>query len=149
MTKQSKYNVSSDKTKRTFHDIIFDSVLEKRFYEEVVLPDFDSGKITSFELQKKYVLQPAFKHNEKHMLPITYIADFVILYPDGHEEVIDVKGNVDNVFAIKKKMLLFHYPAMKFRCVAYSKIDGGWVDRDYIIKQRNFRKKEKAAKTAR
>lgn len=146
MQTRSKFNVSSDKTKRTCDDIVFDSVLECRFYKEVVVPGIASSTITSFELQKKYILQPAFEHKGKKFLPITYIADFVLTYADGTTEVIDVKGNVDNVFAIKKKMLLFHYPDINFRTVGYSKIDGGWVDRDYILQQRKLRKKEKAKK---
>lgn len=148
MVVRSKYNVSSDKSKRTLNGIVFDSILEKRFYEEVVLPEYASGNITSFEMQKKYILQPSFKHSGKSYLPISYIADFVLVYSDGHEEVIDVKGNVDNVFAIKKKMLLFHYPNINFRTIGYSKIDGGFVDQSFIQQQRKKRKKEKAAKAA-
>lgn len=143
MVSRTKYNVSSDKTKRTYGSIIFDSELECRYYKEVVLPGIESGEITSFELQKKYELQPSFIKDGKKQLSITYIADFVLNYSDGHSEVIDVKGNVDNVFAIKKKMLLFHYPDINFRTIGYSKIDGGWVDREYIIKQRALRKKQK------
>lgn len=142
MVTRSKYNVSSDKTKRTLNGIVYDSILECRFMKEVVMPGVESGEITSYELQKKYELQPSFIKDGKKHLPITYIADFVLNYTDGHTEVIDVKGNVDNVFALKKKMLLFHYPDINFRTISYSKIDGGWVDRDYIIKQRKLRKKQ-------
>lgn len=140
---RSKYNVSSDKSRRTYNGIAFDSQLEMRYYRDVVVPGLESGEIISADLQKKYILQPSFEQNGEKYREITYIADFVLVFQDGHEEVIDIKGNVDNVFAIKKKMLLFHYPDMNFRTIGYSKMDGGWVDRDYILQQRKIRKKEK------
>ena len=77
MEKRSKYNVrSDDASKRTCDGIIFDSVLEMRFYRDVVLPQVGSGQITNVELQKRYELQPKFKHNGKTILPIYYVADF-------------------------------------------------------------------------
>lgn len=146
MVTRSKFNVSSDKSKRTCDGMVFDSVLEKRYYEEVVKPGYTSGEIVKYEWQKKYDLQPGFEHEGKKYLPVTYVADFVIQYKDGHEDVIDVKGNIDNVFALKKKLLLFRYPDIHFRQIAYSKIDGGWCDQEYILQQRKIRKKKAKAK---
>ena len=62
---RSKYNVSSNKERRTFGGIVFDSELEMKYYRDVVQPKVNSGEIVKYELQKKYELQPAFKYNEK------------------------------------------------------------------------------------
>lgn len=83
--KRSKYGVdqtTKGKQNRTVVDrktekeICFDSLLEKRFYEDIVCVGLDSGEIVDYELQKKYKLQPSFKHNGKTIRAIDYVADF-------------------------------------------------------------------------
>ena len=44
---KSKYNVSSDTEKRTCNNIVFDSVIEMKYYRDVVLPERGSGNILS------------------------------------------------------------------------------------------------------
>ena len=141
---RTKFNVDKDKEKRTYEGIIFDSVLEMRYYRDVVLPQMRSGLIKKFELQKPYELQPKFIHNGKTVQPIIYVADFYIEYSDGRVEVIDTKGCPDSVAKIKKKMFEFKYPDTTYRWTCYSKIDGGWCDYSYVCQQRRLRKKEKA-----
>ncbi len=34
-----------------------------------------------------------------------YIVDFIVVYPDGREEYVDVKGYKTDVYRIKKKLL--------------------------------------------
>ena len=136
----SKYNVS-DKSKRTYDGIVFDSALEMRYYRDVLLPKVESGEIVSYELQKPYELQPRFKHDGKTVLPIKYIADFFIVYSDGREEVIDTKGKPDSVALLKRKLFWYHYPTVNYKWICYSKIDGGWCDYDYVKSQRAKRKK--------
>ena len=53
---RSKYNVDSNKNKRTYNDIVFDSELEMKYYRDIVLPLYEDGEIIEFELQKKYEL---------------------------------------------------------------------------------------------
>lgn len=137
---RSKYNVSSDKTKRTYDGIVFDSELECRFYKEFIKPKYDSGEIINFELQKKYILQEKFKHNGKTVLPITYVADFYIEYANGKVEVIDTKGMPDAKSIIKRKMMWYLYPTLDFKWIKYVKKYGGWItDEQY----KDFKKKEK------
>lgn len=136
----SKYNVGN-KDKRTYDGIVFDSILEMRYYRDVLLPKVESGEVVSYELQKPYELQPKFKHNGKTVLPIKYIADFFIVYADGHEEVIDTKGEPDNVALLKRKLFWYHYPDVDYRWVCYSAIDGGWCDYEYVKLQKSKRKK--------
>ena len=75
---RSKFNVDKDKKKRTCNDIVFDSQLEMKYYRDVLCPLVESGQVKNFELQKKYELQPKFIHDNKTVLPITYVADFYI-----------------------------------------------------------------------
>lgn len=139
----SKYNVSKSKEKRTYQGIVFDSILEMQFYKEVVLPGIESGKITRYERQKEYLLQPGFEYKGKKFLPIKYVADFVLYYSDGNSDVIDVKGMPDHVAPIKKKLLLYKYPNINFYWVSRSLKDGGWNTYEYVQKQRRKRKQEK------
>ena len=88
MTDRSKFNVDKDKSKRSYNGIIFDSVLEMKYYRDVLCPLVESGEVISYELQKPYELQPKFVHDGKTVLPIKYVADFVVTYKNGVTEVI-------------------------------------------------------------
>lgn len=140
---RSKYNVSSNKAKRSYDGIVFASELEMKYYRDVVLPAYNAGEIVKYELQKKYELQPAFKRDRETVRAIFYVADFYIEYADGRIEVIDTKGKADATALMKRKMFYYHFPTLIYRWVGYSKIDGGWCDYEYIQQQRKLRKKEK------
>lgn len=94
----------------------FDSKKEARYYQELKLLQ-KGGVVKSFELQVAYVLQEGFRHKccKRKVLPITYLADFVVHYTDGHTEVVDVKGFRTKDYKIKKKMLLYRYPDIDFK----------------------------------
>lgn len=125
------------------HDgIVFDSVLEMKYYRDVVLPKKESGEILYFELQKKYILQDGFERNGKKILPITYVADFYIEYSDGHVEVIDIKGCPDTTAKIKRKLFWHRYPELDYIWVSYIKKFGGWGDYDEYNKLRRDAKKK-------
>ena len=64
------------------------------------------GSLSTIEYQPRYELIP--KPNL-----ITYVADFLITYPDGRVEVIDVKGMETDVFKIKAKMFRHFYPHLR------------------------------------
>lgn len=137
----TKYHVPKDKSQRTYDGIVFDSVLEMRYYKEVVLPGVASGEIISFELQKKYQLQPSFTHNGQRIRSIEYVADFVLQYADGREVVVDTKGKPDATALLKRKLFYYRYPTVDYVWIAYSKIDGGWISYDELKKKRKERKK--------
>lgn len=137
----SKYNVGS-KDKRTYNGITFDSILEMRYYKDVLLPKVKSGEVISYELQKPYELQPKFQYRDKPVLPIKYIADFFIVYADGREEVIDTKGKADSVALLKRKLFWYHYPTVDYKWICYSAVDGGWCDYEYVKQQRLKRRKK-------
>lgn len=142
LNNRTKYNVDKSTSQRTSDDgIVFDSILEKRFYEEVILPNVQSGIIKEYELQKKYILQDSFKKNGHLVRPIFYVADFYVELFNGRELVLDTKGMPDSVAKIKRKLFWNTYPNVDYFWVAYSKIDGGWLDYEYIQKQRRIRKR--------
>lgn len=125
---RTKYNVGKDISKRTYDGITFDSVLEMRYYKEVLLPSVNSGSVVKYELQKSYELQPKFIHNNKSIQSIKYVADFYIIYKDGHEEVIDTKGCPDSVAILKRKLFWYHYPTVDYKWITWVKKFGGWIE---------------------
>lgn len=143
MKENTKFNVSKDKKERTCDGIVFDSAMEMRYYEEVILPGIAEGEIKNFERQKKYILQPAFKHEGSKVLPIEYKADFYIEYADGREVVIDIKGFADAQAKIKRKMFWYVYPEIDYQWVCFSRIDGGWTSYEDVQKGRAARRKIK------
>jgi len=145
MNNKSKFNVDKDISKRTYNGITFDSVLEMKYYRDVLCPKVESGDVVNYELQKPYELQPKFIHDGKNVQPIKYVADFFIVYKDGHEEVIDAKGCPDSVALIKRKLFWYHYPDVDYKWVTYIKKFGGWINYDEYKrlkreKQRNRKK---------
>ena len=105
------------KNKKTMVDEIkFDSEMESHYY--IYLKQLkEIGEVVDFVLQPTYLLQEGFDLNGKRIRPITYKADFKVIYKDGHEEVIDVKGKLTGEFKIKRKMLLYRYRDINFKCV--------------------------------
>ena len=125
---RSKFNVVKDKSKRTHDGIVFDSVLEMKYYRDVLCPAVESGDVVSYELQKPYELQPKFRHDGKSVQPIKYVADFFIVYKDGHEEVIDTKGCPDSVALLKRKLFWYKFPDIDYKWVTWVKKFGGWIE---------------------
>lgn len=143
MANASKFNVDKDTEQRSYDGIVFDSILEMRYYRDVLCPLEKSGDIVFCELQKPYELQPEFVHDDKTVQPIRYVADFFVRYNDGREEVIDTKGCPDQTALLKRKLFWYKYPEITYKWICYSKIDGGWCDYEFVKKQRAKRKREK------
>ena len=53
----------------------------------------------------------------KKIQAITYKADFKVIYANGSEEIIDVKGKLTESFKIKRKMLLYKLRDIDFKCL--------------------------------
>lgn len=134
----SKYNA-----RRVQYDgIKFDAVIEKDYYL-YLKQQKKKGLIKDFSLQPEFVLQPKFEKNGEKFQPIKYKADFKVIHNDGSEEVIDVKGMVNAVFSLKKKMFHYHFDD-KLKLITYSKVDGGWITLDELEVNRKVRKQSKA-----
>jgi len=114
-----------------------------KFYRDWISPKMESGDILSCERQIKYELQEKFKHDDKTVLPINYIADFVVIYKDKHITVYDTKGMPDNVALLKRKLFWYKYPDIDYQWISYSKCDGGWVSYETVKQGRKERKKLK------
>ena len=151
----SKYRVDTSakgKKARTVYDahldrtIQFDSNVEKKYYDEVILPGFNSGSILDYDLQKKYVLQDKFKRpNGENIRSIDYVADYWVKYADGHEEIKDTKGAgflVDSVAKIKRKLFYHRYPDLDFEWITWSK-ETGWINWDVLMKMKRDEKKSR------
>lgn len=126
----------------TGEPIVFDSKLEKRYYEEVVIPGLKDGTITKAELQKKYKLQPSFKYEGETIRAIDYVSDFTLTYSDGSILVIDIKGQPTADAKIKKKMMHYVYPNLHFIWLSHT-VATGWIEYKDLQKLRREKKKEK------
>lgn len=146
MKERSKFNVGKDKSDRTFEGIVFDSVLEMKYYRDVILPKVNSGEIIHYERQKKYELQPSYIYHGNKVRPIDYKADFYIDYSNGNSVVIDIKGCPDSVAKLKRKMFSYKYPNIDYQWIGYSKISGGWKTYEEIEAGRKARKLAKRNK---
>ncbi len=115
-------------------------------YRDFILPKMESGEIVKCDLQVTFELQEKFEHDGKTVLPITYIADFVVTCADGHMIVYDCKGMPDNVALLKRKLFWHKYPKIDYRWLSYCATDGGWVSYETVKRGRKERKKNKQNK---
>ena len=127
----SKYNVDNSafgKLKRTFDGILFDSLLECRFYKEVIIPKIKFGEIKNVNRQVKYELLPSFVYKNRKIQGVNYISDFDISYSNGDFEVVDVKGFVKPIDKIKSKLFKYRYLNLNLKFVGYTK-ELGWHEK--------------------
>ena len=115
-----------------YNGLKFDSKTEMEYYK-YLLGLQEKGIVKEIKTQIKYSLQDKFKYKDKVQREIVYIVDFVVIYSDGREEVIDIKGsvhNIDPVFKIKRKLLLCKYPNIDFRVIVKEGKKGNykWVE---------------------
>ena len=143
---RTKFNVDKNAEQRTIDDIVFDSVLELRYYRDVLLPLVESGEVVEYELQRPYELQPKFVHDGRTVQAIKYVADFYVKYSDGHEEVIDIKGFADATALLKRKLFWYTFPELNYHWLSYSGVDGGWIEYEDLKKARTERRKAKKAR---
>lgn len=144
--KRSKFNVDQSnkgKLNRTYKGIQYDSELEMKYFRDVIEVGLEDGTIKDCKRQVKYELQPKYKYQDKNVLAINYVADFVVTYNDDSVIVWDVKGLADATAKLKKKLFHYKYPEVDYRWVGHSGIDGGWLEYQDIEKARAKRKKEK------
>lgn len=111
--KPNKYRAQ----KVTIDGHVFDSIKEAQFYQDLKLR-LQAGEIVAFELQPTFILQEGFVNKDgKKRRPITYTADFKIVYPNGEIEIVDVKGYKTKVFMLKRKLFEYKYPEYSLKVV--------------------------------
>ena len=113
-SKKKKSKLGNKRTEVDGHK--FQSQLEARYYNRLKLLKL-SGEVEKFELQPKYVLQPAFDKNGTHYRAVVYKADFKVTYKDGHVEIVDVKGFKTKVFRLKQKLFEYAFPQLTLKIV--------------------------------
>lgn len=97
--KRSKFNAVRTKV----DGITFDSKREAEYYSELKLRQ-KAGEILGFSRQDQFILDDS---------GTVYRADFVIFYPNGRYQIVDVKGVKTDVFRLKMKMLKQRYPGLE------------------------------------
>lgn len=102
--------------KTQVNGILFDSKREANRYRELLLMQ-RAGIVKEIELQPQYVLIDKFKHKRtgKVIQPIKYTADFLVTYPDGHQEIEDAKGAITRDYALRKKLFYNRYPELEIK----------------------------------
>ena len=101
--RNGKYNA----IKTEFDGIKFASKKEAEYYKNLLLLK-QAGEVIDIKLQPEFELQEGYVKDGKKIRPIKYIAGFLVVYKDGHIEIVDTKGyRKDKVYLLKKK--LFHY----------------------------------------
>ena len=125
---------------KTGETITFDSLLEKRYYDEIVVKGMIDGSISDYKLQVKYLLQPSLKYMGKAIREINYISDFDVYYSDGRFEVIDTKGQATADAKIKAKLFKMKYSNIVFKWMSYT-VATGWLEYDELQKIRRDKKK--------
>lgn len=83
----------------TLDGIRFDSKLESRFYQRLVLLQ-KAGEVVFFLRQVPFHLPGGVK----------YVCDFQIFYSDHSVSFVDVKGYETETFKVKKKIVESIYP---------------------------------------
>lgn len=117
------------------------SKLEKRFYDDVVVPGMKNGTLKDYKLQVKYNLLESFKYMGNTIRSIDYISDFDLYYSNGDFEVIDTKGLATADAKIKAKMFKYKYPNIVFKWMSWTKATG-WIEYDKLQKIRREAKKK-------
>ena len=105
--KRSKYGA----VKTWEGGVCWDSKLELKYYRELKILQ-EQGFITGFGRQCQFILSEG---TDKDNRCISYIADFVIFYPDGTYKIIDVKGMETEIFKQKKKLFKNKFPKLELQ----------------------------------
>ena len=108
-----------------------------------------SGEIIKWERQIKFTLQEGFVYKGKKVLPITYVADYIVYWKNNTRTIIDVKGCPDSVAKLKRKLFQYRYPDEGYiwmcRSIKYG--DGSnWLLYEDLEKKRKEDKKKKGSK---
>lgn len=92
--------------------IKFDSRAEANRYCELKLL-MRAGEVTDIVLQPRYLLQEAFEKDGVRYRKMEYVADFLVTYADGRQEIEDVKGHKTRTYRDKRKLFEKRYPHLK------------------------------------
>lgn len=149
--KRSLYNVDQTKKgieKRTYNGELYDSLTELNFLKEWILPKVESGEIIRYERQIPFILQEGFTKNNKKILPIKYVSDFIVYWNDGTRTIFDVKGLPDSVSKLKRKIFWKQYPDEEYIWMCRNIKHGDeshWLTYEDLEQKKKLEKKSKIA----
>lgn len=132
----SKYNAK----KVECDGIVFDSIVEKRYYEELKIKKMN-GEIKSFSIQPTYQLIPKFEKFGVKYRAMTYTPDFLIINNDDTETLVDIKGFGTLASELRKKLFDYLYQDKQLIWLSYSKKWGGFVEYKELQRLRKVNKK--------
>ena len=117
--KSLDYKASKYKNKKVIIDgIEFDSKKEGNHYIGLKML-LRAGEIRDLELQKEFILQPAFKKNGKTYRKISYKADFCYFDNRTNKYIVeDVKASKNfktEVYKLKKKLFEYKYQDIEIK----------------------------------
>ena len=108
---------------------LFDSTVESKYYI-YLLEQVAAGEVKSFSLQPAYELIPRFQKKingkVKTFRKTEYIADFIVVDKNNEESIIDIKGQLTDVFKLKQKLFEHTFPDKTLRLIKYER--GQWKD---------------------
>ena len=94
---------------------VFDSKREAEYYK-MYKKMVDDGEIVGLELQPCFTLIPSFTNwAGNRVRPCHYMADFKLIYPDGRQKIIEVKGFRTRDYVLRRKMFEYKYPQYEFK----------------------------------
>lgn len=108
--RRHKYNAR----RTTLKGVSFDSKAEAARYADLLLL-VRAKQIRDLEVQKRFLVFPAFRHAGKHIRGIFYVADFFYQDARGNWIAEDVKGVETPVFKIKRKLFMHEFPQIELR----------------------------------
>ena len=106
-TRKGQARIRGYQTCRCLSGHIHHSRKEAKYCDELSWR-IKAKEITSFETQKRYSLDVNGKHICNH------IPDFLVTFPDGHQEIHEVKGFEQEVWRIKHKLFEACYPDLPY-----------------------------------
>ncbi|MFT8362932.1 MAG: DUF1064 domain-containing protein [Sporolactobacillus sp.] len=134
--KRNKYNAK----KTPYKGVLYDSKLEAQF-ADYLEKHLKAGLITKVERQPHYVvLDAGVTDNGTKYSKVIYTPDFLVTYPNGAQEAIEIKGKETKDFLIRKKFFYFSYPWLPLKILTYTKRTG-WIELDKLKKIRAERRK--------
>jgi len=115
----------------------FGSMEEKRFYDSLKR----RADVREIKTQVKFLLQEGYSISrggkDTNVREVSYVADFVVIYENGEQEVIDVKATnayETDVFKLKRKMFEHRY-RLPLRVVIRNRFNK-WVDIETVTKNK-------------
>ena len=129
--------------KAMVNDIVFDSVMEARYYVHL-LHEKSSKLVTNINLQVKFELMPQYIDEcGKTVKPITYVADFTYIDTATKKvHIVDVKGVETPEFKIKWKLLGYLFPEYIRDCIQWRASQKKWLSMSEIKKIRKTKKRK-------